>query len=180
MSYNIYVTYKKHWIDKAPALDIPKERFIAFVKKHPLMKLVEPDYPHIVQAICQPPGSHYGFTIEWEEGLVRTNARVVPQEVFVVLAEFAAEIKANVQGEEGEFYKSDDTDAFLTLAAIHTMEVQTHIDREKAAKNNQKRYRIQRILIIIGLSVLGPLGWIILPFALYKWRKRHERKLSIH
>lgn len=171
MSYNLYVTRKKFWVDNDLHKTIPHKLFIDYVEKHPKNVTFYLNDKYKNDAIFMIDESGDEWHLKYEDGNIRAAMRQVPREVFIWMLDFAKALNADIQGEDGESYLGADPNTFKTIADMKT-EYETSVQAEQAKRASKKRNTTIKRVVITAILLCSVIGWVALPFLWYSWLKQ--------
>lgn len=185
MSYNLYLTHKENWFDEKPAKNIiSKNQFKQFIKSRDDLTIKQETEKQII-AHYETPDSNGPWTVEWNDGDIRTNMRTVPREVFKILIEMSKLFNVDLQGEECERYTEADSNKIITITELTNKESS---DKDSNILTKTKKYRKTRLnlllritfVMIVGLIVIlmllgSGLGLVLIPLLIFPlFRKKRD------
>jgi hypothetical protein len=108
MGYDLHITRKKFWADaQGPA--ITADEWLAYVVTDPQLRLDANSKGHTVTLAI--PSKYPDPWLEWSEGEIYTKNPDEP--ILSKMLEIATVLKAKVQGDDGEIYRSANFEDFF-------------------------------------------------------------------
>ncbi len=185
MSYNLYLTHKKHWAQKEPAEKIPYAEFKKYIALQKGISIVSEDQEaqkiDLTYELPKESGADV-FSFIYDNGDVVSTSNHTDKYAFSLLVDIAEKFNVSIQGEEGEHYTREDTETFGTYA---DMQAKTNLrnDRLKQQKTEQLRtvqlsLKIYYVLLVV--CVISLIGIILLPYPIFRiWQLKKSRALFI-
>lgn len=176
MSYNLYLTHKKHWAQEDPAEKINYTDFKKYVSTIPAFKITQENKSkeilHITYMLPKESGADE-FYFRYSEGDVCTTSNHTDKYAFKMLLGLAEKFGVSVQGEEGEVYTKAETESFGTYAemnskqAVHRdIQLSSIVDELKTLKTAKQLYRVLLVVCIVSVA-----GIVLLPFVIFRLRQ---------
>lgn len=176
MSYNLYLTHKKHWAQEEPADKISYKEFKKYIAANSSFKIVDETQENQTVSVAYLLPRESGadeFYFKYSDGDIRTTSNHTDKYAFAMLLDLANKFGVSIQGEEGEIYTEADIESFGTYAELnskHAMHRDTQLstiaDELKTLKTAKHMYRILLIVCIVSVA-----GIVLLPFVIFRLRQ---------
>ncbi|HMT19492.1 MAG TPA: hypothetical protein PKD20_01175 [Candidatus Saccharibacteria bacterium] len=185
MSYNLYLTHKKHWAQEEPAEKIPYAEFKKYIASYKGIHIEKEDEEAQTITLTYNLPKESGadvFYFKYDNGDVVTTSNHTDKYAFSMLVDIAEKFNVSIQGEEGELYTREDAETFGTYAE---MQAKTNLRNDKLKQQKTEQLRSVKLslkiyYVLLVVCVISMIGILLLPFPLFRiWQLKKSRALLL-